>query len=43
MGGGGGGYMTKNPCHVLAIVIRIFSYWLGNPKLLLLILYFISL
>ena len=26
------GYMTKNPYHVLAIVIRIFSNWLSNPK-----------
>ena len=25
-------YMTKYPCHALAIVIRIFSYWLRNPK-----------
>ena len=26
-----GGIMTKNRCHAMAIVIRIFPNWLGNP------------
>ena len=26
------GYMTKNHCHVMAIVIRIFPNWLRSPK-----------
>ena len=26
------GYMTKNHCHVMAIVIRIFPNWLRNTK-----------
>ena len=27
----GGGYMTKNHCHAMVIVIRIFPNWLRNP------------
>ena len=25
-------YITKNPCHLLAIVIRMFTIWSSDPK-----------